>query len=206
MKKNMRVHIYAIGTFGESVAHVLRLYIPDLEITYRATMGSIPGHVFSDAAIQVVAVAAPSLAESAAFSRLHHDSSHVSIPITLQSDSIWLGPLMYERCGPCWHCAIRRYLQHRRPSQINAAPPREFPILLPLISSAVWHLARVAQLPSFPVGMTWCMNLSRGELMGQKVLGIHRCPLCGVPRSGSDISTKQMREALSYLYAPYMSV
>jgi bacteriocin biosynthesis cyclodehydratase domain-containing protein len=202
---NTNVHMYAIGSFGASVAHVLRLYIPSLAITYSAEMGPILDEPPSDSATHVLAVAVPSVADSAAFSRLFYTSSSISVPLVLQSGCLWLGPVMGPRRGPCWNCAMRRYNQHRRPGNAERptiiATQEEFPNLLPLVSSAIWHLIYVSQLRLSPVGFVWRMDLNSHEILGRKVVGAHRCDLCGSGRKGWDISTKQMRESLSYLYS-----
>jgi bacteriocin biosynthesis cyclodehydratase domain-containing protein len=205
MNRNTEVHIYAIGSFGASVAHVLRLYIPSLVVTYSAEMGLILGEPPSGAGTHVLAVAAPAVADIAAFSRLCYTSSSIVIPLVLQSESLWFGPVMGPPRGPCWNCAMRRYNQHKRHGDAERPPTntsrQEFPSLLPFVSSAIWHLVHVSQLGLSPVGFVWRMDLNNREIIGRKVVGVHRCDLCGLGRRGTDISTKQMRESLSYLYS-----
>lgn len=205
MNRNTQVHIYAVGSFGASVAHVLRLYIPSLAITYSAEMGQVLDEPFSGAATDVLAVADPSVANTAAFSRLCYTRSSISIPLVLQPDSLWLGPVMGPRRGPCWHCAMRRYKQHTRPRDTGQPKAgntqKEFPNLLPLVSSAIWHLIHVSQLRLSPAGFVWRMDLNNREIIGRKVIVVDRCDLCGLGRGGWDISTKQMRESISYLYS-----
>ena len=199
-----QIELDAIGTFGASVAHVLRLYLPTLAVTYSPEMGCILDAPLSTAAIHILAVAAPSLADADKFTRVSYAGPSITIPLVLQSHSLWLGPVMGPRRGPCWSCAMRRYNQQGQHTEIKHLPSEDledsFPNPLPLASSAILHLIHLSRLALSPVGFVWRMDLKTREIVGCRIVGIHRCARCGLGRKGWEISTKQMSESLSFLH------
>ena len=207
MNGNSEVHVHAIGSFGASVADVLRLYISTLTATYRAEMKDVLGKPFPAAGIQVLAVAAPAEADCATFTRLCYANSSAFVPLALQPGRLWLGPVTGPQLGSCWVCAMRRCRQHLRPnlshdldkpeSSDGASIPGR---LLPLVTSGIWHLLHVMQLGRLPHSLAWCMDLKTYEITRQKVVTIHACEFCGFAQRGSDAQGRQMRDALSYLW------
>ena len=208
MNRNTEVHVYAVGSFGASVADVLRLYIPSLTATYSVGVRDVLNQPPSPSASHVLAVATPAEADCSAFTRWCYASSCVFVPLTLQPDSLWLGPITGPRSGPCWNCAMRRYEQHRRPNVSHNLGVPELPeslnvsgSLLPLIASGIWYLLHVSRSNLLPPGFAWRMDLRSHEITGQKVVTIHRCDFCGLGPKEFDVQAHRMRDALSHLYS-----
>lgn len=205
------VHLYAVGAFGSSVASVLRVYIPDLTQTNMSSLGDQIHQPIRRSIFTVIAVEAPSDEDSAAFSLLCHANNVNLIPLVLQPECLLFGPVNRTRGGPCWSCAMRRYNQYTPPNDAGTTSTgrtqRESQqcgivdrMILMLVASAIYHISFMSRLQTLPAGRIWRMDLRSREIVSHNVVGIHRCLQCGLGRDGGQVSTKEMRDSVSYLF------
>jgi bacteriocin biosynthesis cyclodehydratase domain-containing protein len=158
--------------------------------------------------MQIIAITAPAEIDCAAFMRFCFAAGGAFVPLTLQPDSLWLGPMTDPRSGPCWNCAVRRYRQHLRSSRSQPDTMPEHPErtnfpgrLLPIVASGIWHLLHACRRGVAHQGFVWRMDLRTYEIGGEQVVAIHRCDFCGSAHQPLDVPIKRMRDALSYLYS-----
>lgn len=205
------VHICAVGNFGCAIAAYLQLYTPVLDRSESPDMKSLMSMPVPDASINIVAVATPELSECAEVARRFYSGLGILVPVVLRTGALSVGPLKgTQTAGACWTCAERRYKQHllRGGTAISdAATKSDSPqsvrlshhILL-LVASGLSHLIHEMDQGRAPSGIAWSLDLQTNNLVGTEIEGIHHCPVCGLNRQPSEMSTKQLRAHLSSLY------
>ena len=210
---SQRIHICAIGSFGAQIAAFLKLFIPSLARTDSIDANSDLKNISPNARVQIVAIAVPELSECVSISRQFYDRPSIFIPVVLHSHTISVGPIkgQGQKGGACWLCAERRRKQHSRvhreeqmifcgPTTGSSNGLHISSDLLLLVASGIFHLTYATLLRYAPSGFCWQMNLMSREVIGFQVEGIHQCNLCGVGRSGCNISTRELHNHFSYLY------
>jgi bacteriocin biosynthesis cyclodehydratase domain-containing protein len=201
------IYIYAVGQFGATIAQYLRLYIPCLIEKSASQLHFFLDLPLPDVPVILLAVNDPEDGDAIAFNRLCQSTSSIFLPIILRPEGIWFGPVRSPSEGGCWQCALRRYGQHLRvKSDTNAASTtvkEYFNIhhsLLVLAASFIWELLDTVQTGETQPNFIWCLNINGHAIERNKVEGIHRCEICGIKREGSDITTRQLRDHLTYLF------
>ena len=192
-----QVHLIPVGQFGREVAvQVAQSF--DAHISPEQDAG-IPSS-WPQAAIQVIVSwrEVPWLFSLA--DKMAHSLDRPWMPVTLDSKSLRVGPLIAPHHSGCYPCFIKRQRQHSRLSptdlelfnHYDANPesgifghlPSHVRIASSLISSSVQALLGQSQEGQVPdssalrvgeltrVGLTG-LNVSRGRL-----IGVHGCPTC----------------------------
>ncbi len=209
---NESVNIIPIGGFGLAVARCLRRLRSDTVETAREGPEALTPERLPDARVDVLAAWRPVLGICEMLDEVSHRRGRAFIPLTVDSGTLHVGPVVVPGAGSCWHCWLRRTRQHTPGLQYRFAlwqhysrnddtGPRGF--LEPMAAIGAARVSQIIDAIDAREGIgghVWQMDLMTRKITTSTVVGVHDCPRCGLHRPAEGRTYAEMQAALPHLW------
>lgn len=212
------VQLFCVGKFGEAVQQHLLRYRHDLLSTTTSSDGaSLRLDGLSPARMLVLASWRPAPKLCALLDRVAHETRSPFVPLTIELNTMRIGPLVVPGHGCCWMCWERRVQQgfpwqaarHALHEFYDTHPERGPEGYLETVAGmAATRMAQViAEIENHRArpGLVWQFDFITREIDSYRAVGIHNCPRCGLHRPPQTRSVDLISRELEWLWKQQLS-
>lgn len=197
-----KLHVLAIGPFGEAVAnYIVSSEVEDVTVTRPNENGLLWPATWPHAEIHILASWRLVPLSCELMERLSVKWNVPWIPITMDSSTLHIGPVVLPDQEGCYSCFRKRIIQHsifgdyipdieNHYNERRSDGPKGFISTYAAIAAnkCLDIIDCINNNPNKVSGMTYEIDLVSGNVQKGKTISVHGCPKCGINKNEKERS------------------